>query len=331
MDLYNIINSFESEKNSYEVEELYRRYLWKNWILTEAFKDIKNMDLEQKKEFWPKLNQYKSHIEEQINLLRKSSARDAVEKLDVTRPAYSFKNWTRHPIHIMLKEMINIFEWMGFECIDDEEITTVDYCFDRLRTPERHPSRDTQDTFFLKNSKEFLLRTQTTATQPKILDSKKPPLRIISVWKVYRSDTLDATHTPMFYQLDWFMVWENISVANLKWVLSNFIKMFLPKVEKIRFRPHYFWYTEPSLELDVQCTMCGWKGCKSCKWAWWIEVLGSWMMHQELFTKAWYKWNEFTWFAFWLWIDRLVMQRYWIPDIRFLYDNDMRLLKQITR
>lgn len=331
MDISKILEQFEIDIKQQSTDELNKKYLWKEWLVSIAFKDLKDMDIEAKKVNWPKLNQLKQTIEEQINETRKVSAKSKIWQIDVTRSVYNIDRWTKHPIHIMLNEMIEIFEWMGFECVKDDEITSVDYCFDRLRTPDWHPSRDTQDTFFLKNSKEFLLRTQTTATQPKILDSKKPPMRIISVWKVYRSDTLDATHTPMFYQLDGFMVWKDISVANLKWVLTNFIRTFIPRVKNIRFRPHYFGYTEPSLELDVECTMCGWVWCKSCKWAWWIEVLGSGMMHQELFTNAGYEWNEFTGFAFGLWIDRLVMQRYWIPDIRFLYDNDMRLLKQIIR
>lgn len=330
MDLKSIRDEFDKDKVEMSAQDLNNKYLWKKSKLKQFYASLKDLSVEDKKKYGKELNELKIYFDTEIWPLDNSQSNIQTDTIDFSRQAYKLDKWTIHPIELMVKEMVEIFQAMGFEYIQDLELTDVTHCFDRLRTPDRHPSRDTQDTFFIKDDPDHLLRTHTTALQPKILDTRKPPLRIVTAGKVYRSDTLDANHTPMFYQVDGFMVDKDISMANLKAVLWTFARKFIPWVEKLRFRPHYFGYTEPSMELDVQCTMCQWDGCKACKWWWWIEVLGAGMMHPDLFTYAWYKHNEYTWFAFGLWVERYVMQKYKISDIRYLYDNDMRLLKQIT-
>lgn len=330
MDLKKAQAQFEQDKKKLSAEDIYRQYLGKKGLLKGFYEKIKDIDKSERKEFGANLNILKKEIEQFVQDKQAGKKKVAsTQKIDITRQPYALESGTRHPINTMLKQIIEIFEGMGFQNFDDTEVTDTYHCFDRLRTPARHPARDSQDTFFIQNSEDLLLRTQTTATQPKVLDTQKPPLRIISVGKVYRSDALDATHTPMFHQVDGFMVDKDISLANLKGILASFVRQFIPAVKEIRFRPHYFGYTEPSLELDMMCSICDGKGCKACKHTGWIEVLGAGMMHQELFTNAGYEWNEYTGFAFGFGLDRFVMQKYKIDDIRLLFENDMRLLKQI--
>ncbi|MFA5793340.1 MAG: phenylalanine--tRNA ligase subunit alpha [Candidatus Gracilibacteria bacterium] len=331
-EISRVLAEFEADKAVLDQEVLRLKYLSKKGgSVTQLTRRIRDISPEQRPAFGAQLNELKNRIEAEIAAIG-STTRDEVQRVvDISRQPYPLERGTLHPTALMIREITNIFKGMGFDIVDDREVETVEFCFDRLLTPEWHPVRDTQDTFYLEGSNDVLLRTQTTATQPKILSTRKPPFKILSTGKVYRSDAPDATHSPMFHQIDGFMVDEGISMAHLKGVLETFIRQFIPKIKGLRFRPHYFGYTEPSFELDVQCTMCEGQGCKSCKNQGWIEVLGAGMMHPKLFENAGLDQEKFTGFAFGFGVERLVMQKHGIADIRSLFDNDLNLLRQVKR
>lgn len=325
-----VLAEFEADKAVLDPESLRLKYLSKkSGLVIQLTRRIRDISQEQRPAFGAQLNTLKDRIEEEIAAIG-TTTRDEVQKVvDISRQPYPLERGTLHPTALMIREITNIFKGMGFDIVDDREVETVEFCFDRLLTPEWHSVRDTQDTFYLEGSNNVLLRTQTTATQPKILSTRKPPFKILSIGKVYRSDAPDATHSPMFHQIDGFMVDEGISLANLKGVLETFIRQFIPKIQGLRFRPHYFSYTEPSFEMDVQCTMCEGQGCKSCKNQGWIEVLGAGMMHPKLFENAGLDPEKYTGFAFGFGVERLVMQKHGIADIKSLFDNDLSLLRQV--
>lgn len=308
-------------------------YLSKNGHLKRLFEALKTADAEQRPTLGLAINALREATNARLAALETAAGPAIATKqsdVDIFRQPYTLPRGTLHPIDLMISEISEIFSGIGFDIIDDCEIESEENCFDKLRIPAWHPARDTQDTFFIKGAPHTLLRTHSTATQPKILASRTPPFKIISIGKVFRSDEIDATHTPMFHQVDGFMVGKDLNLAHLKGVLEVFIREFLPQVKELRFRPHYFSYTEPSLELDVNCYMCQGAGCKACKHQGWIELLGAGMMHPELFTMAGYPADTYQGFAFGLGLERLVMQRYGIDDIRDLYNNDLKLLSQIT-
>lgn len=331
-EISRVLVEFESDKAMLDQECLRLKYLSKKeGAVSQLIKRIRDLTPEARPSFGAQLNQLRSRIEADIDSIGSSTKTSVQRVIDISRQPSPMEKGTLHPTALMIREISNIFKGMGFDIIDDREVETVEFCFDRLLTPEWHPARDNQDTFYLDGSNDVLLRTQTTATQPKILSTRKPPFKILSTGKVYRSDALDATHSPMFHQIDGFMLDEEISLANLKGVLETFIRQFIPKIKNLRFRPHYFGYTEPSFELDVQCTMCEGLGCKSCKNQGWIEVLGAGMMHPKLLENAGHDPEKYTGFAFGFGVERLVMQKHGIADIRSLFDNDLSLLRQVKR
>ena len=324
-----VSTEFAADQAGLPPEQIKQKYLSSKGLIRELFSGLGSLPEEERKLCGQQINELRERINSHTAGITKETRQKAKTVIDITRQPFGLEKGTMHPINLMLKDAIHFFEQMGFEIIDDREIETVENCFDKLRTPEWHPARDSQDTFYLEGRDDLVLRTQTTATQAKLLETRNPPIRALSLGKVYRSDTADATHSPMFHQIEGFVVDENITFGNLKAVLEAFVRHFAPKVKEVRFRPHYFSYTEQSAELDVQCTMCEGGGCSGCKGQGWIEMLGCGMVHPELLSRL-DQSKDYSGFAFGLGLERLIMQRYGVSDIRDFFKNDLQMLKQIS-
>ena len=248
------------------------------------------------------------------------------EKLDVTVPGVRANMGGMHPLYQVEREMSDIFVSMGFDIAEGPEVELDYYNFQALNIPENHPARDTQDTFYITD--RILLRSQTSPVQVRTMEKQRPPIRVISPGRVYRSDTLDSTHSPVFHQMEGLVVDEGITMGDLKGMLETFAKNMFGEKTKIRFRPHHFPFTEPSAEVDVSCFVCGGKGCRLCKGEGWIEILGAGMVHPNVLRGCDIDPEKYSGFAFGLGIERVTMTKYGIDDIRLLYENDKRFLGQ---
>ena len=254
------------------------------------------------------------------------NARLAAEKVDVTMPGTKQPLGKRHPISIVLDEIREIFAGMGFDMVSGPEVELDYYNFEALNIPKDHPARDTQDTFYISDN--VLLRTQTSPVQVRVMENRKPPLRIISPGRVYRSDAIDATHSPLFHQIEGMVVDKGITMSDLKGTLAQFVKKLYGDDAVVRFRPHHFPFTEPSAEVDVMCFNCHGEGCRLCKGEGWIEILGCGMVHPKVLSNCGIDPEEYTGFAFGMGLERIVMRRYNIDDLRLFYENDTRFLNQ---
>ena len=248
------------------------------------------------------------------------------EKIDVTLPARKAEVGHRHPNQIALEEVERIFVGMGYEVIEGPEVEYDDYNFTKLNIPANHPAKDEQDTFYI--NKDIVLRTQTSPTQARVMEQGKLPIRMISPGRVFRSDEVDATHSPSFHQIEGLVVDKNITFADLKGTLAEFAREIFGPDTKTKFRPHHFPFTEPSAEMDVSCFKCGGKGCRFCKGEGWIEILGCGMVHPHVFEMCGIDSKEYTGFAFGVGLERIALLKYEIDDMRLLYENDIRFLKQ---
>lgn len=248
------------------------------------------------------------------------------EKIDVTMPGKNIELGSVHPITQVIQEVEEIFLGMGYSIADGPEVETTYYVFDQLNTPPEHPARDLQDTFYVTDN--VILRTQTSSVQIRTMENQKPPIKIICPGAVYRSDTPDATHSPLFHQIEGLVVDKNITMSDLKGTLEMFARNCLGPNTKIRFRPHHFPYTEPSAEADVSCFVCGGKGCRVCKQEGWIELLGCGMVHPKVLENCGIDSNEYSGFAFGFGVERIAMAKFGIDDLRLLYENDVRFLRQ---
>ena len=248
------------------------------------------------------------------------------EKIDVTVPGKEIKVGHIHPLTAVQRELENIFIGMGFSIIEGPEVEYDYYNFEALNIPKDHPARDTQDTFYITDN--ILLRSQTSPVQVRTMEKQQPPIRVISPGRVYRSDAVDATHSPLFHQLEGLVIDKGITMGDLKGMLELFAKKMFGSETKLRFRPHHFPFTEPSAEVDVSCFVCGGKGCKLCKGEGWIEILGAGMVHPFVLSNCGIDPEVYSGFAFGVGIERVAMTKYGIDDMRHLYENDMRFLEQ---
>jgi phenylalanyl-tRNA synthetase alpha chain len=278
------------------------------------------------------VNEAKQELEELIAIKRnelKAKAQDEklkAETIDITMPAKEIKPGKLHPLNTVLDDMINIFQSMGFDVVDGPEVETDYYNFQCLNVPEDHPARDMQDTFYL--AENLLLRTQTSAAQIRTMETMKPPIRVICPGRVFRADEVDATHSPVFHQIEGLVVDKGITMCDLKGVLEQFAHEIYGNDTKVKFRPSFFPFTEPSVEVDVTCSECGGKGCRVCKGSGWIEILGAGMVHPNVLRSCGIDPDEYSGFAFGIGLDRLTTTRYKISDIRLLFENDKRFLDQ---
>ncbi|MBE6608064.1 MAG: phenylalanine--tRNA ligase subunit alpha [Ruminococcaceae bacterium] len=307
-------------------------YLGKKGELTAVLRGMGKLTPEERPIIGQLANEVRVYIEDAIAVKKaeleekKLEEKLKAEKLDVTAPGKKFEVGTRHPLEKIETEMSDIFRSMGFEIAEGPEVEYDLYNFQKLNIPENHPARDTQDTFYITDN--ILLRSQTSPVQARVMLQQEPPIRIISPGRVYRADEVDATHSPVFHQLEGLVVDKGITMGDLRGMLEAFAKQMFGADTKIRFRPHHFPFTEPSAEVDVSCFVCGGKGCRVCKGEGWIEILGAGMVHPNVLSGCGIDPEVYSGFAFGMGIERIVMIKYGIDDMRLLYENDLRFLKQ---
>lgn len=312
------------------LEELKVKALGKKSELTELAKEMRNLSEDLRPEMGKAINEAKEFIttlfDERFSQLQANlrQLKLETETIDITLPGKLIEKGTFHPITETMDLIKEIFVDMGFDVADGPEIEKVEYNFDALNIPKTHPSRDIQDTFYIDDT--VVLRTQTSPVQVRYMQTHKPPFRMISPGKVYRPD-YDISHTPMFHQTEGLMIGENVSFADLKGILTHFVKKVFGETE-VRFRPHFFPFTEPSAEMDVQCSVCHGTGCRMCKGTGWVEIMGCGMVHPNVLTTVGYDPNKVSGFAFGMGMERIAMLRYGIDDLRAFFENDVRFLRQ---
>lgn len=315
-----------------ETEEVRVRLLGKKGQLTEILRSMGSLDPEERKVLGQAANSVRSQIESLLEdkfTQVKNAEKDArfrAERIDVTEPGKQRPLGTKHPISITIDEISRVFMSMGYSIAEGPEIETVYFNFDALNAAPNHPSRDMTDTFYIDD--EILLRTQTSPVQARTLLKQKPPIKIISPGRCFRVDTPDATHSPMFHQVEGLLVDEGVSMTDLKGTLDSFAKQLFGSDVKTNFRPHFFPFTEPSAEMDVSCFKCGGTGCRVCKGSGWIEILGCGMVHPHVLEVGGIDTEKYTGFAFGMGVERIAMLKYGVDDIRLFYENDMRFIEQ---
>ena len=315
-----------------ELDAIRVKFLGKKGELTSILKQMGKLSPEERPVIGQLANQVRGDIEQDITT-RMAEIKQAemerqlkAEKIDVTLPGQKFQMGKKHPLTAVLDEIKDIFLGMGFDIAAGPEVETDYYNFEALNLPKNHPARDTQDTFYITDN--ILLRTQTSPVQIRVMENKKPPIRVIAPGRVYRADAVDATHSPLFHQIEGLVVDKNVTMADLKGSLEIFVKKLYGEESVVRFRPHHFPFTEPSAELDVQCFSCKGEGCRLCKGEGWIEILGCGMVHPKVLQNCGIDPEEYSGFAFGMGLERVVMRRYNIDDLRMFFENDMRFLTQ---
>ncbi|MCX6600879.1 MAG: phenylalanine--tRNA ligase subunit alpha [bacterium] len=313
----------------HEAETVKFKYLGRKGRIADLFKLLPTVAADERPEIGQLLNnlraELESLVETKLALLKPAKSHAVV---DVTLPGRKPFEGTYHPLTLVLREVVDIFRSMGFRVAEGPEIELVHYNFDMLNTPPWHPSRDETDTIYLPNG--FVVRTETSPVQIRVMESQKPPVRIISPGRVYRRDRPDATHSPMFHQVEGLYVDEGVTMADLKGTLLAFYRRLFGEHTQIRLRPHFFPFTEPSAEVDVTCFFCEGKGCRVCKQAGWLEMGGSGMVDPNVLAGVGYDIEKYTGYAFGLGIDRIAMLRFGLDNIRLLVDNDLRFLRQFA-
>lgn len=315
-----------------ELEETKIKFLGKKGELTAILKGMGKLSAEERPIIGQIANEVRQDIENKIEetkkklIAKEQELKMKKETIDVTMPGKPCACGHKHPMSIVIDEITNIFMGMGYEIAEGPEIEKDYYNFIALNIPENHPARDEQDTFYI--TKDIVLRTQTSPVQVRAMEQHKPPIRVICPGAVYRSDEVDATHSPIFHQLEGLVVDKGITMGDLKGALAVFAKELFGENTKVRFRPHHFPFTEPSAEMDVTCFACGGKGCRVCKQEGYIELLGCGMVHPKVLKMSGIDPEEYSGFAFGMGLERVAMQRYGITDLRLLFENDMKFLKQ---
>ncbi len=322
-----------------ELNELKNKYLSKTGLITVLNSEIKNVPNEEKKEYGMKVNEVRNLFNEFYET-KKAEYEEALlneklskEAIDITLPSKRVKRGSKHPMTRITEQFEDLFVSMGYTVYEGPEIESDENCFQKLNLPKGHPARDAQDTFYLKDEYEnFLLRSQTSTAQVRAMEDNKEkgPIRIVCPGKVYRRDE-DATHSHQFMQIEGLVIDEGVSMADLKGTLETFCKRILGEKTNVRFRPSFFPFTEPSVEVDVTCFKCGGKGCPLCKQTGWIEVLGAGMVHPNVLEMSGYDSTKYQGFAFGTGMDRFAMFKYGIPDIRTIYGNDIRFIEEFDR
>ena len=325
-------NILESAQSLQELDSIRVKYLGKKGELTAILKQMGKLSPDERRAVGQLANEIRAemeaHISKSMEAIKDKMLEEKLksEKIDVTMPADRKALGHKHPLSIVLDEVKEIFFGMGFNVASGPEIEWDYYNFEALNIPKEHPARDTQDTFYI--TENMLLRTQTSPCQIRVMEQQKPPIRVIAPGRVYRSDAVDATHSPIFHQIEGLVVDKGITMADLKGNLESFAKSLYGEDTKIRLRPHHFPFTEPSCEIDVSCFNCGGKGCPMCKGEGWIEILGGGMVHPKVLKNCGVDPDVYSGFAFGIGLERLVMFRFNIDDMRLLYENDMRFLRQ---
>ncbi len=315
------------------LDQIRVEYLGKKGALTEQMKSLGKLSAEERPAAGQRINQAKGQVQQTLEARKESlqqaklNARLAAETIDVTLPGRGQQSGGLHPVSITMERIEALFSQLGFSVAEGPEIEDDFHNFTALNIPETHPARAMHDTFYF--DAHTLLRTHTSPVQVRVMEESQPPLRVIAPGRVYRCDS-DLTHTPMFHQVEGLLVDEQVSFADLKGILDDFLRNFFEQELKVRFRPSYFPFTEPSAEADIQCVICGGEGCRVCSHTGWLEVLGCGMVHPEVFRQVGIDSERYTGFAFGMGVERLAMLRYGVNDLRLFFENDLRFLQQFN-
>lgn len=326
-----VLEKLNNVGNLDELNDLKVKVLGKKGEFTAIMKGMAEIAAEKRAEFGKVTNELKvvlqDRFDEKFNTLKEMAKQKRLknETIDITLPGRKANEGSLHPLTKTVAEIKEIVSDMGFDIVDGPEIEYVKYNFDALNIPKTHPSREVSDTFYIQD--DVVLRTQTSGMQIRYMLDKKPPFRMVSIGKVYRPD-YDVSHTPMFHQMEGLMIGEDVSFANFKAILENVVKKIFGKERNVRFRPHFFPFTEPSAEMDVECGVCKGKGCRVCKGTGWLEILGSGMVNPKVLEGVGIDPKKYQGFAFGLGLERITMLKYGIDDLRAFYDNDVRFLDQ---
>lgn len=314
------------------LEEIRVKFLGKKGELTSVLRGMGQLSAEERPLIGQLANQIRSGIEERLEMAKEALQQEELKKklsretIDVTVPGKKPNVGKTHPLTTVLDELKDIFIGMGFSIAEGPEVEYDYYNFEALNLPKNHPARDTQDTFYISDN--IVLRTQTSPMQVRVMEKQKPPIRIIAPGRVFRSDAVDATHSPVFHQIEGLVIDKGITMGDLKGTLEVFVKKLYGEEVRVRFRPHHFPFTEPSAEMDISCFVCGGKGCRVCKGEGWIEILGCGMVHPKVLQNCGIDPEVYSGFAFGVGLERIVMRRYDIDDLRLFFENDVRFLKQ---
>ena len=322
------MDALAAATDSDSINQLSIQYLGRKGRITHFLRNISRLPVEQRPQAGKRANEIKRLLEEKFDHALASlseKTKPVADRIDVSLPGLSMDIGACHPITQITNRICNIFSQMGFDVVQGPEVETDYYNFEALNIPKNHPARDMQDTFYM--SENVVLRTHTSPTQPRVMEKRQPPVRIIAPGKVYRCDS-DLTHTPMFHQVEGLLVDRYVSFSDLKGVLTAFIHQMFDDQTTLRFRPSFFPFTEPSAEVDIRCVICRGKGCRVCSRTGWIEILGSGMVHPAVLENVEYDTSRYTGFAFGMGVERIAMLKFGIDDIRRYFDNDSRFLSQ---
>ena len=328
----NAIAQIENSDGLAKLNDVRVAVLGKKGELTAVLKSMKEVAPEDRPKVGQWVNETRQEIENKLDEMKKKLEAAELEHrlenevIDVTLPAKKNRVGHSHPNTMVLEEVERIFTGMGYEVVEGPEVEYDYYNFEALNIPANHPAKDEQDTFYIND--KILLRTQTSPVQVRVMEQKKPPIRMIAPGRVFRADEVDATHSPSFHQIEGMVIDKGITFSNLKGTLTQFVQKLLGKETKVKFRPHHFPFTEPSAEMDVSCFKCGGKGCRFCKGEGWIEILGCGMVHPRVLRMSGIDPEEYSGFAFGIGLERITLLKYEIDDMRLLYENDDRFLKQ---
>ncbi len=328
------ISALESAKDAADLDALRVKYLGKKGELTGVLKMMGRLSPEERPVMGQLANDVRAALENALEACSQKLEAAALERrlrdeaLDVTIPGKPVVLGHQHPMNIALEELKDIFIGMGFTVLEGPEVELASYNFDRLNAPEGHPSRDWSDTFYFDGDSRVMLRSQTSPMQVRAMETMDLPIRIIAPGRVYRKDEVDATHSPMFHQVEGMVIDKGVTMADLKGTLNTVVEQLYGAGAKTRFRPHHFPFTEPSCEMDVQCHKCGGAGCPTCKGEGWIELLGAGMVHPKVLEMSGIDSGTYTGWAFGIGLERMAMRRFKIADLRLIFENDMRFLEQ---
>lgn len=321
-------------KDNKELEELRIKYISKKGVLNDLMSKFRDVAPEQKREVGVSINELKNALQEKFNILRENlanaNATANVQQLDLTRTAYPISLGTRHPISIVRNEIIDIFSRLGFCLADGPEIEDDWHVFSSMNFAEDHPARDMQDTFFIESHPDIILRTHTSSVQSRVMEHQQPPIRVICPGRVYRNETISARAHCFFHQVEGLYIDENVSFTDLKQVLLLFAQEMFGANTKIRLRPSYFPFTEPSAEMDISCNICGGKGCSFCKNTGWVEILGCGMVDPAVLEANGIDSTKYKGYAFGMGVERITNLKYQVKDLRLFSENDKRFLEEFT-
>ena len=334
IELYKQDISNYTATTTLEVETFRIKYLGTKGLVKDVMGEMKNVPNDQKKQFGLILNEFKLFAEDKWTTIKEAvenAAGDTVDStIDLTLPGTPVNIGTRHPLSIVRNRVVDIFKSLGFSLAEGPEMEDDWHNFGAMNLPENHPARDMQDTFYISQNPSWLLRTHTSSVQARVMETQKPPIRVICPGRVYRNETISARAHCFFHQVEGLYIDENVSFADLKQTLYHFVKEMFGNDVKIRFRPSYFPFTEPSAEMDISCLICGGDGCNVCKHTGWVEILGSGMVHPKVLENFGIDSTKYTGFAFGMGIERICQLKYRVNDLRLYSQNDLRFLQQFT-